>query len=395
MRFWPRRRRSVVAPLPSEDLLVTEARLRLAAEDVLAVHDRQIRGPVVVFRGALRVAHERAIDVLLQRFAPLGYMPILRADTDGSADGGRVMVQAWPAVAASERPRQTKALVLFLLTVVSTFLAGYYFTGSETFDRYRALQFPGWLVTGTPFAATLLAILGVHELGHYVTARHYRASVSLPYFIPLPPIYVPGLAVVIPTFGTLGAVIRMRSLARDRNALFDIAAAGPLAGLLVAVPALILGLAWSHVVPMTSDHGFGGFGHSLFTRLFVYLRFGPTEGLSVMTHPMADAAWVGCFVTALNLFPVGQLDGGRIAYALSGPLHRRLGIVAWVGMLVMGVLTHSGNWFMWAALLFFLVGFDHSPTLDDLTPLSPARRLLGVVCLVLLVLLVPPIPIPL
>jgi membrane-associated protease RseP (regulator of RpoE activity) len=390
MRFWPRRRRPVVAPLPSEDLLVTEARLRLAAEDVLAVRDRQIRGPVVVFRGDLRVGHERAVDVLLERFAPLGYTPILRAD----GDGGGVIVQAWPALDVSERPRQTKALVLFALTIVSTFLAGYYFSGSETFDQFRGRQFPGWLVTGTPFAVTLLAILGVHELGHYVTARRYRASVSLPYFIPLPPIYVPVLAVVIPTFGTLGAVIRMRSLARDRNALFDIAAAGPLAGLLVAVPALVIGLAWSHVVPVTGDHGFGGFCHSLFTRLFVYLRFGPTEGLGVMTHPMADAAWVGCFVTALNLFPVGQLDGGRIAYALSGPLHRRLGIVAWVGMLVMGVLTGSSNWFMWAALLFFLVGFDHSPTLDDLTPLSPARRWLGVACLVLLVLLIPPIPIP-
>jgi membrane-associated protease RseP (regulator of RpoE activity) len=386
MRFWPRRRRPDVALLPSEDLLVTEEQLRLAAEDVLVVHERQIRGPVVVFRGDLRVAHERAVDVLLERFAPLGYTPVLRAD------GAGVVVQAWPALGLAERPQQTKALILFGLTVVSTFLAGWFFSGSETFDRYRGLQFPGWVVSGTPFAVTLLAILGVHELGHYFTARHYGASVSLPYFIPLPPIYVPVLAVVIPTFGTLGAVIRMRSLARDRNVLFDIAAAGPLAGLLVAIPALILGLTWSHVVPTTGDHGFGGFGHSLFTRMFVYLRFGPTPGMDVMTHPMADAAWVGCFVTALNLFPVGQLDGGRIAYALSGRTHRTFGITAWVVMLAMGALTGSGNWFVWAALLFFVVGFDHSPTLDDLTPLTPARRLLGVACLILLVLLIPPIP---
>jgi membrane-associated protease RseP (regulator of RpoE activity) len=108
---------------------------------------------------------------------------------------------------------------------------------------------------------------------------------------------------------------------------------------------------------------------------------------------MADAAWVGCFVTALNLFPVGQLDGGRIAYALSSRRHRVLGIVTWLSLLGMGLVTGSANWYLWAALLFFLVGFDHSPPLDDLTPLTPARRLLGIVCLVLIVLLLPPIPI--
>jgi membrane-associated protease RseP (regulator of RpoE activity) len=275
------------------------------------------------------------------------------------------------------------ALTLFVLTVLSTFLAGaFFFVGSETFDAYRALPFPGWLVSGAPFAVTLLAILGVHELGHYFTARYYGAAVSLPYFIPAPML-----------FGTFGAIIRMRSPARDRNSLFDIAAAGPLAGLLIAVPALILGLTWSRVAPSTGDPSFGGFGFSLFTQLFVYLRFGAVDGMAVMTHPVADAAWVGCFVTALNLFPVGQLDGGRIAYALSGRRHRALGIVAWVALLALGIVTGSLNWFVWALLLFVLVGFDHSPPLDDLTPLTPGRRLLGVFCLILVVLLVPPIPI--
>jgi membrane-associated protease RseP (regulator of RpoE activity) len=388
MRLWPFRPRPRAAPpLPAEDLLATEEALRRAAEDVLAVRERQIRGPVVVLRGDLRVTHERAMDVLIERFTSLGYTPVLAADGDG------VVVQAWPTLGVAERPRQTRALVLLGLTVVSMFLAGGYYVGSETFDRYRNLAFPGWLVSGTPFALTLLAILGVHELGHYVTARHYRVSVSLPYFIPLPPIYVPGLQVVVPTFGTLGAIIRMRSLARDRNALFDIAAAGPLAGLVIAVPALVLGLAWSQLVPTAADYGFGGFGHSLFTRLFVYLRFGSTEGMSVMTHPVADAAWVGCFVTALNLFPVGQLDGGRIAYALSTRRHRSLGVATWAVFLLMGVVTGAINWFIWAALLFLLVGFDHTPPLDGLTPLTPARRVLGFACLILAILLIPPIPV--
>jgi membrane-associated protease RseP (regulator of RpoE activity) len=378
MRFWPFRRRARLSPpLPSEDLLVTEERLRHAAEDVLEVHERQIRGGVIVFHGRLRTDAPRALDTLLGRFEPFGYTPFLRAERDG------VLVQAWPLGDLTQPARPVLALTLFALTVASTFLAGaFFFVGSETFDTYRALPFPGWLISGTPFAVTLLAILGVHEFGHYFTARYYGAAVSLPYFIPAPML-----------FGTFGAVIRMRSPARDRNSLFDIAAAGPLAGLLVAIPALILGLAWSRLVPAAGDGSLGGFGYSLLTRAFVHLRFGEVDGMAVMTHPMADAAWVGCFVTALNLFPVGQLDGGRIAYALSARRHRALGVATWAVLLALGALTGSVNWFVWAALLLLLVGFDHGPPLDDLTPLTPARRALGIACLALTVLLLPPIPI--
>lgn len=273
--------------------------------------------------------------------------------------------------------RPLLALTLFALTCLSTLFAGAVHAGAVDLTRP-----PTWLLSGVPFAGTLLAILGVHELGHYVTARRYHAAVSLPYFIPAPML-----------FGTFGAVIRMRSPARDRNSLFDIAAAGPLAGLLVAIPALILGLAWSRLVPAAGDGSLGGFGYSLLTRAFVHLRFGEVDGMAVMTHPMADAAWVGCFVTALNLFPVGQLDGGRIAYALSARRHRALGVATWAVLLALGALTGSVNWFVWAALLLLLVGFDHGPPLDDLTPLTPARRALGIACLALTVLLLPPIPI--
>jgi membrane-associated protease RseP (regulator of RpoE activity) len=379
MRLWPFRRRAPLPPLPADDLLVTEERLRHATDGVLIVHERQIRGPVIVFRGALQTDPGRAVDILLARFRDFGYTPFLRAERDGG-----VVVQAWPLGDLTQPARPLLAIVLFVATVLSTFAAGYlFFTGSETFDALRALPFPGSLLSGAPFAVTLLAILGVHEFGHYFTARYYGAAVSLPYFIPAPML-----------FGTFGAIIRMRSPARDRNSLFDIAVAGPLAGLLVAVPALILGLTWSTVVPTSSAVGFGGFGYSLLTHLFVYLRFGTLpEGSAVVTHPIADAAWVGCFVTALNLFPVGQLDGGRIAYALSSRRHRMLGIAAWGVLVAMGALTGSFNWFVFAALLFVLVGFDHSPPLDDLTPLTPARKLLGLACLALIILLIPPMPV--
>jgi membrane-associated protease RseP (regulator of RpoE activity) len=272
-------------------------------------------------------------------------------------------------------------VILFLLTCVTTLVAG-----SGAFLTFDPFQDPARILTGVPFAFTLLAILGTHEFGHYFTARYHGASVSLPYFIPAPPPFL---------FGTLGAIIRMGSAIRDRNALFDIAVAGPLAGLLVAVPALMLGLGWS-VVATIPQGGHIVFGDSLLMRLFVYLTFGRIpSGMDVFVHPVALAGWVGLFVTALNLFPVGQLDGGRIAYALFGSGHRLVGYLTVGGLVGLGLVTWSPNWFVWAALVFFFVGFRHSAPLDDVTPLTPSRRLLGYVCLVLLVLLIPPVPVEL
>jgi membrane-associated protease RseP (regulator of RpoE activity) len=274
--------------------------------------------------------------------------------------------------------------VLFVLTVLSTLLAGTQFFGSPTFDALRRAGVWGWLVSGVPFAATLLLTLGVHEFGHYFTARYYGVSVSLPYFIPVPPPFM---------FGTLGAVIRMRSPVRDKNILFDIAAAGPIAGLLIAVPALLLGIHWSSLTPVTPG-GWVTFGDSALTRMLVTLRFGalPT-GMRLYTHPMFDAAWVGLLVTALNLMPVGQLDGGRIAYALFGRAHRQVGIATFVALLALGLITWSPNWVVWGLFVFVFVGFQHGPPLDDVTPLTRERRVVGWVCLILLVLLLPPVPI--
>src|SRR2546423_8870391 len=264
------------------------------------------------------------------------------------------------------------------------------FSGSPTFDAFRTSREPfQWMLSGLPFAATLLAILVVHEFGHYFTARARGAAVSLPYFIPAPP--------VIFMAGTLGAIIRMRSAGRDRNSLFDIAAAGPLAGLAVAVPAMIVGLAWSAVVPAPPS-GHVAFGDSLLTRLLVQLRFGAVPaGFMVFTHPMADAAWAGFLVTALNLFPAGQLDGGRISYALFGRHHRAIGkgtvaalVLVGVATALWDVLVEGGdgasalNWFVWAGLIAFVVGFHHSPPLDDITPLTSGRRAVGMFCLVLI-----------
>src|SRR5215510_1469747 len=270
-------------------------------------------------------------------------------------------------------------VLLFLLTCLTTLVAG-----SGAFLRFDPFSEPARVLSGVPFAFTLLAILGTHEFGHYFTARYHGAVVSLPYFIPAPPPFL---------FGTLGAIIRMGPAVRDRNALFDIAVAGPLAGLAVAVPALLLGLGWS-VVAAIPRGGHIVFGDSLLMRFLVYLSFGRIpDGMDVFVHPVALAGWVGLFVTALNLFPVGQLDGGRIVYALFGPWHRQVSMATFVALMALGALFRSPNWIVFAGLILLLMGFHHAPPLDDLTPISPRRYVLGVFCLILLVLLIPPVPI--
>jgi len=373
MRVWPfvRRPQIIPATAPQGDLIILEDVLRRNVEDLFLVREREIRGLSIAFGGELLLAPRRALDLLIPRFRPFGYTPFLRQDR------GKAWLHALPLAEVTARENPAVNLVLFLVTCLSTVWAGS--------GVLNPLAEPARLLSGVPFAFTLLSILGVHEFGHYFTARRYGASVSLPYFIPAPPPFI---------FGTLGAIIKMRSPARERNSLFDIAVAGPLAGLAVAVPALLVGLAWSRVV--TIPQGFSGiiFGDSLLMRFLVYLTFGPIpDGMDVLIHPVGLAGWVGLFVTALNLFPVGQLDGGRIAYALFGRHHRKISMATFAALLALGAVTGSLNWVIWAVLLFFLIGFHHTPPLDDLTPLSPGRRLLGIVSLGLLILLLPPVPI--
>ena len=378
MRLWPFARRGpAAAGAPIGSILLVEDALRPGLEDFLVIKEREVRGLTLRWGGELRATPARALGIAEALFRPYGYTPFLKKQ------GDLTWIEAVPLANTVVASRPALAVGLFLLTVISTLAAGALWAGSFPFFTFDPWQAPMRLLDGAPFAFTLLAILGTHEFGHYFTARHYGASVSLPYFIPAPP--------PLP-FGTLGAVIVMRSPARDRNSLFDIAVAGPLAGLVVALPAMWLGLTWSRVGPVPPDAT--AFGDSILMRVMTYLVWGSIpDGQDVFIHPVALAGWVGLFVTALNLFPVGQLDGGRIAYALFGEWHRQVSIATFVGLLALGVLFQSINWVVFAALVALLIGFHHAPPLDDVTPLSPRRYAVGVFCLILLVLLIPPVPI--
>lgn len=293
---------------------------------------------------------------------------------------------------------------MFLATVVSVFYAGAGYagalrSGAPWRETLRALP------AGYGFALPLLAILLTHEFGHFFAARYHHVDATLPFFLPLP---------AISPFGTMGAVISMRGRIRSRNALLDIGASGPLAGLAVALPVLVYGLAHSPVGPLT-EHG-GQEGQSLLYLLLKRVILGPIPpGYDVFLNPAAFAGWSGLFVTALNLIPIGQLDGGHIAYALFGPRQnvwaRRLHVAMlamfaynaarFIGPVVlhrssMELGTAIGNslfwlfWFGMIHLMFRMSGRDHPPT--EPGELSPLRRFLAVLSLVLFVLLFMPTP---
>jgi len=236
----------------------------------------------------------------------------------------------------------------------------------------RLIQDPTLLWHGLPFSLTLLTILMAHELGHYVACRHYGVDASLPYFLPAPTL-----------IGTFGAFIRIRSPIYTRAMLFDIGIAGPLAGFLFLLPALGIGFAYSKVIPGIAVQGDLIFGIPLLERLTAMLVFPGVPTSDIYLHPVARAAWVGLLATALNLLPIGQLDGGHIVYAFVGERHRLLSKFFIAVLVLLGVLF-SPSWLLWA-LLLLLFGMRH-PAVVDYGGVGGGRRRLGLVALVIFAL---------
>jgi membrane-associated protease RseP (regulator of RpoE activity) len=265
--------------------------------------------------------------------------------------------------------------ILFLATFCTTLIVGATLAGGAP------LKNPADLILGLQFNIPLLSILMVHELGHYIAARQHGVKVTPPYFIPFLP--------QLPLPGTMGAIIKVKSPLPNRNALVDLGAAGPLAGAVVAIPVLMLGLAMSEVRRTTGGAGIA-LGESLLFRILSRFVLGAVpDGYDVFLHPMAYAGWLGLFVTMLNLIPTGQLDGGHIAYALFGDRYGEVARLVPYGLLLMGIAWEG--WFAWAVLLF-VIGTGHPRTMFDEVPLTRSRIVVGALAAALFLLSFTPVP---
>ena len=352
-------------------------KVRAALWDLFEVYDTTLgRAGLVRLRGRLLRPSDEAYALAAERLRPLGYTPLFRQR------GGDEFIEAWPLVLQPRPGRPWVNLALFVLTALSVlFIPGVSILLAAlagAVDLSKGL--PGPLVD-VPFAVTLLSIMLAHEFGHYLAGRHY-GIVSLPYFIPLPG----------SPFGTLGAVIRLKAPPRDRRVLLAVAAAGPLAGLAVALPLLVIGLKLSQVGPIP-PYGAVLEGNSLLYAAIKFLIFGrllPANGVDVNLHSVAFAAWGGLFLTGFNLIPAGQLDGGHIAYVLLGDRARYLTLAVVMGLVALGMFAWPG-WFLTAGLVF-IFGQTHATPLDEITRLKPWQVLVAVVMMVVFILTFTPVP---
>jgi membrane-associated protease RseP (regulator of RpoE activity) len=358
------------------------------------------KGYMVRYRGQLlNEDSAAAYDQLADSLKPYNITPLFRVEN------GVQVVYLGPSRPEPKDVKITTNIVLFVLTVFSVMLAGVQIDGPLPADPAQqiALLFRN-IFTGWPFALSLLGILLAHEFGHYLMSRHHKTPATLPYFIPFP----------LSPLGTMGAAILMRGIPKNKRILFDIGVAGPLAGLVVAIPVLLIGLRLSslgHIEPNANTFiegnsllyllaKFAVFGQLLpspvesqgifyWVRYFFTGRPIPFGGLDVFIHPVAFAGWAGILVTALNLIPAGTLDGGHVIYSLFGEKAKK-GFPFIIGILAALGLYWSG-WWMWAVLLFWLGRVNAEP-LDQITQLDPKRRLVAGLVIVVFFLVFMPVP---
>ncbi|NOQ98213.1 MAG: site-2 protease family protein [Calditrichae bacterium] len=287
-------------------------------------------------------------------------------------------------------------VILFLLTILTTMMAGAVLVGKNYLIEFSDI-FYGW-----KYSLAVLSILTAHEFGHYFAAQYHKIKATLPYYIPLP---IPGIH-----FGTLGAFIKMKSPLQSRIALLDVGAAGPLAGFVVSIFILILGY-WqlpdkqgiTQIIDAIHPPDVEGevlnlvLGKSLLFSFFNDIIGGGRLPMNEIYHfPLIFSGWIGLLVTAINLIPIGQLDGGHILYALVQKKARILGILAFALLLILNfvliVQYLSFIWVLWIILIFVLIGFRHPPTVDDKLELTSRRMATGWICLLLFILCFPPLP---
>ena len=295
----------------------------------------------------------------------------------------------WKPPVRKYRDRVWLHVALFVLTLYTTTNAGaiFYLEFLADFHPIRiVLPSMALLVRGLWYSGTILAILGCHELGHYVACRYYDVDATLPFFLPMPLLFT----------GTLGAFIRIREPIPSKRMFFDIGIAGPIAGFLVAVPALFIGLSMSRVLPLPPQFVGVELGEPLLFRLASALIWGsPPAGYSINLHPVGFAAWFGLLATAINLVPIGQLDGGHISYAVFGRKSTYV-TYAMLGAAVVLAYFYTTSWIVWTIVMIamlFAFGLRHPHTVDEDVPLDHARVGLAIVALIIFILCFTPAPI--
>jgi membrane-associated protease RseP (regulator of RpoE activity) len=302
----------------------------------------------------------------------MGSSPALGSDGSALSGGPADRASRFEAPFAVARERYWLCGLLFALTMLSATVVGTAmqidFDHNLPFDLERSIdtwvavwRTPALLFRGLPFSLTLLIILLAHEFGHYLAASFHRVDASLPYFLPSP------------FLGTFGAFIRVRSPIYSKRALFDIGIAGPLAGFVFLAPALAIGLAFSKVIPGIAHQGTLHFGVPLLERLLQSVIFPGVPVGDLYLHPIARAAWIGTFMTALNLLPIGQLDGGHILYSFFPNGHKLVSRGLCIALLPLGKFWPG--WTVWGLILLWL-GRRH-PVVEDPAMLSLDRRRLG------------------
>jgi Zn-dependent protease len=394
---------------PDENEQITSMVARILRIESVVWGDQNQQRYLADFKGRLiSDDSEAAYDRLAERLRPLKITPLFR---NIAGDHHVVLLRG---VAEAKPSKLWVNIALFLVTLVSVFLTGmmYGFEGSFPTNLREAitiiLERGG---QGLAFSASLLGILLAHEFGHYLMARRHNTAATLPYFIPFP----------LSPFGTMGAVIVQKEAHRNKRILLDIGMAGPLAGLVIAIPVLLLGLSLSELGPIPavfpSGHGILMEGNSILYLAAKYAVFGqwlpqpenfgdmsplrywigyiftgnptPFGALDVRLHPVAFAGWAGLLVTALNLIPAGQLDGGHITHGLFGRGAALILPFVLVGLMFLG-LAWPG-WWLWAVLIFFM-GRHHAEPLDQITPIDTRRKFMAVLCLVIFFLVFTPVP---
>ena len=339
------------------------------------------------FRGRFVQDADACFDDMRAVFEAQGFTPMVREEN------GRLAIEAMPLVFKPTPSDWRVNLGLFIATIITTMFMGAMYEGAffpEGVEITSLSQFfqgiaQNWtdIFQGLPFCLSIMTILGVHELGHYFAARYHNVPVTLPYFIPMP----------FSIIGTMGAVIRLKGPVKNKRALLDVGASGPLAGFIVAVPIFLFGLYTSELGALP-DVPFQYEGNSLMyilAKFIVFQRYLPSDGVDVYLNQVAWAAWIGLLITGLNLIPVGQLDGGHVSYALFGEKAKLFFWPVIVGLVMLVILGNTYMWIFWILLLLAL-GRMYAEPLDDVTPLDTKRKVIAIVTLALFILVFVPLP---